>query len=285
MWQWTSARHRRNACECPGRHDFEYEDRAAPRNGFLLELVVAIVLVLANLVFVELARTLVARAGKLRVARTLGVATGFDGQKRWTLATIGIGPFASYLGIAILAFAVYRCGGIPNTDLLVDDASPGFNAVGKVKSGDRILALDNPPVESTAELARLVESRRGAPVTLTVERDGHRLDIAIKPTATNDTWRMGLTTRRGRDYETGTSAARALAYPTVQLRAIFAEVAAVEDEADPGGLARIVTEYESAFGRGFVRNATALAMLVSVYLLFVLVLGDLLRFLLVALRR
>jgi S1-C subfamily serine protease len=62
---------------------------------------------------------------------------------------------------------------------VVDDAPA---AVAGVRPGDLIVAVDGRQVETMAELQRLLVGERiGAPVTFTVARHEHVLDIVVIP--------------------------------------------------------------------------------------------------------
>jgi regulator of sigma E protease len=86
-----------------------------------------------------------------------------DERQVWS---IGVGPFLS-----------------PTVGRVMD----GFPAAeAGITVGDRIVAVDGEPVGTFEELARRIHVRAGQEVTLTVERDGERLRVAVTPQA--ETW-------------------------------------------------------------------------------------------------
>jgi regulator of sigma E protease len=81
--------------------------------------------------------------------------------------------------------------------------------VGEVRAGmpaadaglqprDRVVALDGAPIETWDELAEAISTRAGQTVTLTIERDGSRLDVAVTPRAEVERDPLGNETRVGR---------------------------------------------------------------------------------------
>jgi regulator of sigma E protease len=63
---------------------------------------------------------------------------------------------------------------------------------------DRVVALDGGPIETWDELAELISSRAGQAVTLTIERDGSRLDVVVTPRAEVERDPLGKETQVGR---------------------------------------------------------------------------------------
>jgi regulator of sigma E protease len=54
----------------------------------------------------------------------------------------------------------------------------------RLKSGDRIVALDGTPVVEWEQLAKTIHESPGKPVRLTVKRDGRRFDVLVTPRPT-----------------------------------------------------------------------------------------------------
>lgn len=192
------------------------------------------------------------------------------------------GPATNYLAAILLAFCLYNCHGVPGDTLYVavDEVMPGYDAMGKLEPGDRIVQVDHEPLLATdaneRSLTGRVTAKHGAPILLTVERDGKRLDVSITPradkddagkeiyllgirkTAQADTVQIGMTDAAG----------RALYYPIAQTRFILSnlyDIVTGAQKADPGGPKRILDEFSKHFKAGFVQGIQLLMML-SVYL-------------------
>src|SRR5438477_4170571 len=95
------------------------------------------------------------------------------------------GAAAGYLFTVMLAFVLFTCRGVLTERgwYAVDEVLAGFDALGKVMAGDRIVAIDGTPlhVPSTPSLVEAVNARGGAPVTLDVVRDGANLQVVVQP--------------------------------------------------------------------------------------------------------
>lgn len=226
--------------------------------------------------------------------------------------TIFAGPATNYLSAIVLAFALYTCHGAESTWRWygVADVQQGYDAFGKLDVGDRILEVDHTPIMAagtysdgthtiTADksLTERVTAKRGAPVTITVLRDGKKLDVTIVPTRivgpeqalsimVADQMRAccNLALKHGEPrYLLGilpsevpdvlavgvlASAKGALEYPIAQTKMIadgLYQIMAGHEKADPGGPKRIYDEFEKAWKLGFV-TGIKLLMLLSVYL-------------------
>jgi Lon-like protease len=74
-----------------------------------------------------------------------------------------------------------------------DGASAGI-----LQPGDVILAVDGTPVSTATGLRSAIAASAGAPLVLTIERNGEKQDVTVTPTATTDadgstTWLVGIT--------------------------------------------------------------------------------------------
>jgi PDZ domain-containing protein len=101
----------------------------------------------------------------------------------------------------ILMFALIACHE-ERPAYVVDVVLPGFDATTKLQPGDRILEIDGEPLRApvVAALVSAVNARDGAPVTLSVERDGRDQTIVVRPQQdrTNDgraSWVLGIRPR------------------------------------------------------------------------------------------
>lgn len=103
--------------------------------------------------------------------------TDFFGDER-QVWTIGVSPFLS-----------------PTVGQVMD----GFPAAeAGIRVGDRIVAVDGEPVETFEALARRIHIRAEQEVTLTVERNGERLQIIVTPNAVTRQDVSGRTVTEGR---------------------------------------------------------------------------------------
>ena len=196
--------------------------------------------------------------------------------------TILAGPATNYLSAIILAFCLYTCHGVRGDTLYVgvDDVMPGFDAMGKLESGDRIIAVDHEALLATdaneRSLTGRVTAKKGAPVVLTVLRDGTSIDVSITPKPDKDDkgnpiYLLGIHKTIQTDVvSVGVfeAAKRSLIYPIEQTKLIVGglkDIITGEQKADPGGPKRILDEFSKHFKAGFVRGIELLMML-SVYL-------------------
>jgi regulator of sigma E protease len=208
--------------------------------------------------------------------------------------TIFAGPATNYVSAMVLAFALYNCHGAESSWRWHEVAAirEGFDANGKLQIGDRIVAVDGAPilargswvspegVQYTADsLTRRVNDKKGAPIAVTVLRDGKKVDVTITPKLaflrlpqdTTPTFLLGIVPIERADVlEVGLfgSIAGALEYPVVQTKMIAGGLYSIirgEEKADPGGPKRIFDEFAKAWALGPL-TGIQLLMLLSVYL-------------------
>jgi regulator of sigma E protease len=194
--------------------------------------------------------------------------------------TIFAGPATNYLSAIALAFVLYTCHGVKSTERWygVDEVMPGYDAVGKLESGDRIVAVDHDEILASRgdSLIERVNKKAGGPVTLTVQRDGKNVDVTIQPKLSKDrdgkpTYLLGIVPVQQSDLvDVGVvgAATAALEFPIDQTKAIGSglwKIVTGAEEADPGGPKRMVDEFRKAFKAGWV-SGIELLMLLSVYL-------------------
>lgn len=212
--------------------------------------------------------------------------TAYPNRPAWQrFLTIFAGPATNYLSAILLVFGLYTCHGVRSAERWygVVDVMPGYDAAGKLEPGDRILALDGKELLANGPgpgLSEQVAAKQGAPVTLTVRRDGEVLDVTITPKpyvhwldGDEDTpsYLLGITRNIQHDVvDIGVldAAKRAVVYPVDQTERIAKGLYGIvkgTEEADPGGPKRIVEEFKSAFEYSLVAGIELLAVL-SVYL-------------------
>jgi regulator of sigma E protease len=219
--------------------------------------------------------------------------------------TIFAGPATNYLSAIALAMALYTCHGADSKQFAaVADVLPDYDAHGKLASGDRILAVDRVPYLMTSgpTLPERINAAKGAPVTLTIERDGVQRDVQITPRRDNEafeparaqlgelaraapalgplttqllatmpapTWRIGVVQQfavvKVGVFEAGK---QALWYPVAQTKQIGGMLYGIvfgSEKADPGGPIRMVEEFHRAFSSSWT-HGIQLVMALSVYL-------------------
>jgi membrane-associated protease RseP (regulator of RpoE activity) len=250
-------------------------------------LVFAVLAMASVVVASEAARTVLARALRLRLVRPrIGFAPIPDGPIAKQLGVIAAGPVGAYVAIAVIAFAHYRCNtfSAPARNL-VYWVSTDYDAAGKLAPGDRIVEVDGQPFSDggVAELGQRVNARHGAPIAIVVERDGARRAFEVQPRRADDVagtkWRLGVTlAREDVHFDTASALAAASTYPWVQSATIvrgWIREFAPDDDGDPGGPVRIVEEFR--FAKPFWVAALELALVFATYVLVVIALLDLVR--------
>ena len=203
--------------------------------------------------------------------------------------TIFAGPATNYLSAIVLAFCLYTCHGERSQERWygVEEVLPGYDAVGKLEPGDRILKVDQAPIFANGNgksLTERVSEKNGAAVTLTIQREGKVFDVSVVPKLGKDEHGKVLKDDSGRqvfllgflksmqwntvDVGVLTAAKDAAAYPIVQTKAITNGLYGIvfgNEKADPGGPKRMLDEFSKAFKVSFVTGVEML-MLLSVYL-------------------
>ena len=108
--------------------------------------------------------------------------------------TIFAGPGTNYLTAIVLALLLFGTAGVPSGTswYVVNSVSPAFDAHGKLEPNDRILSLQRPgdpapvPVyyryqgEPAAPMGAMVHESQGAPMRITVLRDGSEQTFDIR---------------------------------------------------------------------------------------------------------
>lgn len=175
----------------------------------------------------ELVRWRVMRRGKPILAIVLAIA-------------------ATYLGVAAVAATEAGCHGVGASRTPVIDHFAGgpYDAVTKLRRGDRILAADGNEVDIN-DLSTYVNKQAGADVRLTIERDGATQDITVKPTYNQKAKRWVLGFVMDVDHgnlSAGRAIALGLAYPAAHLGEIKDFYTSDADDSDVGGPKRILLE-------------------------------------------
>jgi regulator of sigma E protease len=217
--------------------------------------------------------------------------------------TIFAGPATNYISAVLLAACLYTCHGVKSQWRWfgVSEVREGYDATGKLQPGDRILAVDHKPILADGDytqpngqtihadpdngLIARVNANKGAPVTLTIARDGKELDVTVQPKIAKDDkgadaldpkdhkpyYILGIVPSLQPDFiDVGviSSVGAALRYPVGQTKLIAGglyDIISGKEKADPGGPKRIFDEFEKAWKLGVV-SGIELLMMLSVYL-------------------
>jgi regulator of sigma E protease len=113
--------------------------------------------------------------------------------KTWKrVAVIFAGPGANLILAVVLFAALFMAGGGKATrtvdEVVVDTPAAAMG----LQAGDTILAIEGKPVASD-EIARVISSSNGRPLTVTVDRNGNRVVLGpTKPKETDGTYRLGF---------------------------------------------------------------------------------------------
>jgi regulator of sigma E protease len=105
------------------------------------------------------------------------------------ISAIAAGPAANYLFASILMFAGFVMAGhkvVEETSMRVSIATEGPARAADMRDGDRIVRVDGTSVDTWDTLKKLVGSHAGAPITVSVDRDGKELDIKVTPLPQGD---------------------------------------------------------------------------------------------------
>jgi regulator of sigma E protease len=113
-------------------------------------------------------------------------ARTFLGAKLWKrAATVAAGPIANFLLAIFILSIIFMSVGKFVADPVVTQVNPGSPAAqAGVQKGDYLLALDGSSVETFDDVRRYVSVRPDIPITLTVRRDGERVDLRVVPKMT-----------------------------------------------------------------------------------------------------
>lgn len=125
--------------------------------------------------------------------------SSFHGKPVWQrAAVVAAGPIANFLlAIAIYA-ALNMAVGIRTMPAFVEGVVPDSPAAkAGFQPGDKIVAIDNSPVESFDDLQRIVAPNAGNELTFSVERGGQVLPLKVTPAMDEKRDPFGRTFKRG----------------------------------------------------------------------------------------
>jgi len=108
-------------------------------------------------------------------------ASAFHTQSLWKRVVIVFaGPLMNLMFPVALYFVVFL-GTTTLSPAVVGDVFPGQPAEGKLKPGDRVLAIDGKSLDTFYELTRRVAPEAGRTLSFSIERDGQRISMPITP--------------------------------------------------------------------------------------------------------
>ena len=96
----------------------------------------------------------------------------FHTQALWRRVVIVFAGPLMNLAFPLLLYFVVFLGTTELSPAIVGDVFPGQPAYGKLHTGDRIVAIDDEPIETFYDLTRLVAPQAGRTLSFTVERGG-----------------------------------------------------------------------------------------------------------------
>lgn len=113
-------------------------------------------------------------------------------------AIVAAGPIANFI-LAILIFAaIFVFYGKPSTSARVDGIQPDSAAAAAgFQAGDVVVGINGRPIQSFAEMQRVVSTNAGQELAVTVERGGARLELKATPTLREIKDNFGNTHRIG----------------------------------------------------------------------------------------
>jgi regulator of sigma E protease len=113
-------------------------------------------------------------------------------------AIVAAGPIANFI-LAILIFAaIFVFYGKPSTSARVDGIQPDSAAAAAgFKPGDVVVAINGRPIQTFAEMQRVVSTNAGQELAVTVDRGGSRVELKATPTLREMKDNFGNTHRLG----------------------------------------------------------------------------------------
>ena len=115
----------------------------------------------------------------------LSVERGFNNKPLWArMAVILAGPFMNFILPVFIFFGVFAFHGIdtPLDQPVIGTVMSGYPAESAgIKTGDRILSINNTRTAKWADITALIEQNAPVPSYLVVERNGEEKHILVKP--------------------------------------------------------------------------------------------------------
>jgi len=206
--------------------------------------------------------TTAARRSANRALREIDEGTGPDAywhQATWKrIAIIAAGPAANILVAFVIFFAVFATGApsnVPTAEVgQVQHNTPA--AAAGLREGDKIVAVDGRRAATFDQVSKLIRASHGAPVTVTVLRDGTKLTLGPRKTIrVQDRWIWGFVPNAKLvSYPVGTSIGKAARQCWEVVTATgtgFANIFHASDRSQISGPVGIVRTSQQALQIGF----------------------------------
>ena len=116
------------------------------------------------------------------------------GKKPWwaKIIILAAGAFMNFVLCIAMLWGIFWYAGAYSTTLA--EVSEGFPAqLAGVQAGDKVVAIDGEEYSNWVNVVNAIEESAGAPMVLTVERGGERLDYTVSAVQSNDRWLLGIT--------------------------------------------------------------------------------------------
>jgi regulator of sigma E protease len=130
------------------------------------------------------------------------------GQKRfqdaalgWRFMTLFAGPLMNFVFAMIVFALVFSLVGVPETKSvnnvveMVSTGTPADRA--GLQSGDRIVGVDGAATNDTLKIRNLIRGSNGKPVSLSIERNGQKIQRSLTPQVEDELQKDGVSTRKG----------------------------------------------------------------------------------------
>ncbi len=114
-------------------------------------------------------------------------------------AIVAAGPIANFLFALIVFAGLFVIVGQPFTPPEIGGVLPDSAAErAGLKAGDRIVAINDQPIERFEEIQRIIQLNLDSPLTLVVRREGKDLRLNAQPTIVEEQDRLGNKMRLAR---------------------------------------------------------------------------------------
>jgi regulator of sigma E protease len=195
----------------------------------------------------------------------------YPNRPRWMrLAMVLAGPAANYLTAIVLAFIIFTVYGIGTKTTRIEEPLPNSPAAtAGLKAGDILVAANGQPVDAEHPINEVIKASQGAPVNITVRRDGQEQTFAVTPYAKDGSYLVGINIGVERKHvPVGSAVKEAVVYPYHQSVFILVSLYDVIRGDAPGSLQGpigITKEMAKAANRGML-SFLSILMVLSVYL-------------------
>lgn len=122
----------------------------------------------------------------------------FESQALWKRVAIVVAGPAMNLAFPVLLYFSVFAGERHFLPPTVGVVQPGHAADGKLRPGDRVLAVDGDEVGTYAELSRAVKKSPGRPLSLKVFRDNAYVDVTVVPEESVERRELDIVERVGK---------------------------------------------------------------------------------------